>query len=132
MLAVAVAPRSWQMLCIPSTIRCNVSFMTPNSANLARPRSSKVVRTATTIGEQLSAWRKLQGLTAQQVADRAGVGRAVVSRIESGDLGVRFGSVLEVARALGILDRLVEATDPYETDLGRARADEILPRRVRT
>jgi hypothetical protein len=36
-----------------------------------------------------------------------------------------------VARALGVLDRVVGAFDPYETDLGRARADEVLPKRVR-
>jgi hypothetical protein len=30
-----------------------------------------------------------------------------------------------------VLDAIVTATDPYETDLGRARADERLPKRVR-
>jgi hypothetical protein len=39
---------------------------------------------------------------------------------------------LGVARALGILEAIVTATDPYETDLGRARADEVLPKRVRS
>lgn len=38
---------------------------------------------------------------------------------------------LKVSRALGQLDRVVEALDPYETDLGRARADWNLPQRVR-
>jgi hypothetical protein len=38
---------------------------------------------------------------------------------------------LSVARALGVLDAVVTALDPYETDLGRARADEALPKRVR-
>ncbi len=98
---------------------------------MARPTSVRVVRSAEAIGAQLSAWRRLEGLTAQQVADRAGITRATVAKVEAGDPGVRFGAVLGVARALGVLDRVVEATDPYETDLGRARADEILPRRVR-
>src|SRR6185312_5708036 len=35
------------------------------------PTSPKTRRTAVTIGGQLTTWRKLQGLTAQQVADRA-------------------------------------------------------------
>jgi hypothetical protein len=30
-----------------------------------------------------------------------------------------------------VLDQLVRSLDPYETELGRARADEILPQRVR-
>jgi hypothetical protein len=32
---------------------------------------------------------------------------------------------------LGVLDLLVPALDPYETELGRARADQALPQRVR-
>ncbi|WP_029146206.1 helix-turn-helix domain-containing protein [Microbacterium luticocti] len=99
---------------------------------MIRPPAAKVVRSAATIGEQLGAWRRLQGLTAQQVAERAGVGRATITKIEAGDLGVGFGAVLAVARALDVLDRIVTATDPYETDLGRARADQILPKRVRS
>ncbi|WP_417562169.1 helix-turn-helix domain-containing protein [Microbacterium sp.] len=97
----------------------------------SRPPSPRVTRSAATIGEQLGAWRRLQGLTAQQVADRAGVSRGTITKIEAGDLGVRFGAVLAVARSLDVLDAVVKATDPYETDLGRARADQVLPKRVR-
>jgi len=83
------------------------------------------------IGEQVAAWRKLLGLTAAQVADRAGIARGTLTRIEHGDGGASLSAFLSVANALGQLDRVVDATDPYETDLGRARADEILPQRVR-
>jgi len=44
---------------------------------------------------------------------------------------VSIENLLRVLRALGILDTLPRALDPYETDLGRLRADEQLPRRVR-
>jgi hypothetical protein len=44
---------------------------------------------------------------------------------------VRLDVFLNVAGALGQLDNVVNATDPYETPLGRARADEALPQRVR-
>ncbi|WP_205650279.1 helix-turn-helix domain-containing protein [Actinoplanes solisilvae] len=83
------------------------------------------------IGEQFAAWRKLQGLTAVQVSERAGISRNTLRRIETGDTGVGMQAFLGVARALGVLDAVVKATDPYETDLGRARADEVLPERVR-
>ena len=98
---------------------------------MSRPVSFRVVAAAVSIGEQLSAWRKLQGLTAAQVAERAGIARNTLRRIEVGDAGVNLQAFLSVARALGVLDAIVAATDPYETDLGRARADEILPKRVR-
>lgn len=83
------------------------------------------------IGGQVTAWRKLQSLTAEQVADRAGVSRDTLRKLEHGEVTVGFDVFLNVARVLGTLDRVVEALDPYETDLGRARADQALPKRVR-
>ncbi|WP_344032117.1 helix-turn-helix transcriptional regulator [Paeniglutamicibacter psychrophenolicus] len=95
------------------------------------PTSPKTRRTAATIGDQLTTWRKLQGLTAQQVADRARISRTTLRKIEHGSLGVGFEAFLDVARALGLSPQLTTAFDPYETDMGRARADEMLPQRVR-
>jgi transcriptional regulator with XRE-family HTH domain len=83
------------------------------------------------MGAHLTTWRKLQQLTAEQVAERAGIDRGTLRRLEKGDAGVSLGVALNVARAVGQLDRLVDALDPYETDLGRARADQTLPARVR-
>jgi transcriptional regulator with XRE-family HTH domain len=96
----------------------------------SRPPLRKSRDAAVTIGGQLVVWRKLLNLTAEQVADRAGIARGTLRRIETGDAGVNFQAVLSVATALGILQHIVKATDPYETDLGRARADQVLPKRV--
>src|SRR3984957_3525399 len=82
------------------------------------------------IGEELATWRRLRRLTAAQVADRAGVSRHTVMRLENGQ-GASMESVLRVARALGVLDSLVAALDPYATDEGRLRSEEALPERVR-
>ena len=82
------------------------------------------------IGADLATWRRLRRLTAVQVADRAGVSRHTVMRIESG-AGASLDSVLRVARALGVLDQLVSAFDPYATDVGRLRSEQALPQRVR-
>jgi transcriptional regulator with XRE-family HTH domain len=82
------------------------------------------------IGEHLATWRKLRQLTAAQVADRAGISRYTVMRLESGE-GVSMENLLRVARALGVLDMVVTALDPYATDWGRLRAQEALPERVR-
>ncbi|KIA73430.1 hypothetical protein ANMWB30_23570 [Arthrobacter sp. MWB30] len=70
-------------------------------------------------------------MTAQQVADRAGINRNTLRKIEHGELGVGFEAFLEVARVLGLGGALNTAFDPYETDFGRARADQQLPERVR-
>lgn len=82
------------------------------------------------MGEDLSTWRKLRGLTAAEVADRAGLAAKTVLRLESGQ-GATLENALRVARALGVLHSLTEALDPYATDVGRLRADEALPMRVR-
>jgi transcriptional regulator with XRE-family HTH domain len=81
--------------------------------------------------DDVSAWRKLRGLTQAQVADRAGVGANTVRRLEDGEGGVSLENVLRVLRALGVMDALLTALDPYESDIGRLRADEQLPQRVR-
>jgi transcriptional regulator with XRE-family HTH domain len=91
----------------------------------------RVKRAATDIGTQLTAWRKLQNLTAQQVAERANIGLSTLRRVEHGDPGVTLETLLGVLRALGALDRMVDALDPYTTDLGRTRASTVLPQRIR-
>lgn len=96
-----------------------------------RPVPAKTRLGAQRIGAHLAAWRKLQSLTAQQVAERAGVSRVTLRNLENGETTVGLDVFLNVARVLGTLDRVVDALDPYETDLGRARADQILPKRVR-
>lgn len=82
------------------------------------------------IGEDLATWRRLRRLTAAQVADRAGISRYTVMRLENGE-GATMENLLRVARALGVLNQLVEAVDPYKTDVGRLRSEEALPERVR-
>ena len=89
-----------------------------------------VATTLKTIGEDLTTWRKLRQLTARQVADRAGISISTVLRLESGKSS-SLESLIRVARALGIHEELKIALDPYSTDIGRLRADEALPRRVR-
>lgn len=98
---------------------------------MAGRSSTRTVQAARQIGKNIATWRKLQGLTSEQLAERAGVSRVTVSKLEHGDLGVGLGVLLEVMRGLGQLDSMVTATDPFETDLGRIRSGQAIPRRVR-
>lgn len=84
------------------------------------------------LAEDLAVWRKLRGLTQAQLADRSGVGLATLARLEKGEGGASVENLLKVLRALGILDNALKALDPYETDVGRLRADQDLPQRVRS
>jgi len=98
---------------------------------VAGPLPVKVARAAREVGKDFAGWRKILGLTAEQVAERADISRVTLRKLEQGDPTVGFHVVLRVARALGILDTLTEAVDPLGTDLGRARAALIDRRRVR-
>ena len=98
---------------------------------MSRPTAHKVIAANKELGEHLRTWRKLLNLTLAQVADRAGIARSTLQRIEKGDGGESIQAVLSTSRALGILDAIVDAADPYETDFGRARADMTLPKRIR-
>jgi transcriptional regulator with XRE-family HTH domain len=93
--------------------------------------SSDVKRTAKDIGSNLRTWRILMDLTAQQVSERAGISRVTYSKLENGDFSVSSNTLLAVHRGLGRLKNVEAATDPYTSDLGRIRADQVLPKRVR-
>jgi transcriptional regulator with XRE-family HTH domain len=98
---------------------------------MARTQTPAAVsRSLREIGEDLGTWRKLRQLTAAEAADRAGVSVNTVLRLESGE-GATLENLLRITRALGVLDALTNALDPYATDVGRLRADEALPERVR-
>jgi transcriptional regulator with XRE-family HTH domain len=90
-----------------------------------------VARALRVLGTHVSDWRKLQRLTAAQVAERAGISRDTLRAIEQGKGTASTENLLRVLRILGILDGVVAAADPYRTDVGRLRVDEILPKRVR-
>jgi len=82
-------------------------------------------------GESLKTWRILYELKATQVAERAGISLGTLHKIEKGDPTISTAAFLEVVRSLGLLDKLTESLDPLNSDLGRARVNENLPRRIR-
>lgn len=98
---------------------------------MPRPTPAPVRRSLRVLGDEVGTWRKLRGLTQDQLADRSGVHRQTVARIEKGDGGASIESLMRVLRGLGLLDTFTESLDPYESDVGRMRSDEQLPRRVR-
>ncbi len=85
----------------------------------------------TALGERLRAARLRRNLTQRQLAERAGVGRMTVQRIEEGESG-SLTSLVRILRALGELgelERLLPAAGP--TPLEEARAQRRPRRRAR-
>jgi len=83
------------------------------------------------LGALIRAARKERKMTAQEVAERAGVSRGLVQRIEKGDLKCEIGAAFEIATIVGI--RLFDADDSALR--GRMRQTEeklaLLPKSVR-
>lgn len=57
------------------------------------------------LGERLARMRLDQRLTQAALAERAGVAKRTVERLESGEVATQLSGFLRVCRALGVLDR---------------------------
>lgn len=82
-------------------------------------------------GKLIRVGRAERGLTAQELADRAGISRTTLSSIEKGAPGPEIGIVFEVASIVGV--RLFDP-DERTLRLHNARLDDklsLLPRSVR-
>jgi transcriptional regulator with XRE-family HTH domain len=96
-----------------------------------RRTPTSVARALRELGEHAATWRKLQRLPAATVAARAGISRSTLYEIEHGSGKASTENLFRVLNVLGILRPIVSAADPYTTDVGKLRADEVLPERVR-
>ena len=83
------------------------------------------------LGGLIRAARKERKLTAQEVADRAGISRGLLQRIEKGDLKCEIGAVFEVATIVGV--KLFDADETTLTKHIRQTEDKLalLPKSVR-
>lgn len=82
------------------------------------------------IANNLSLARRQQRITVDLLADSAGISVPTLRRLLNEGVG-SLESYLRVASILGLLEGAVRATDPLNTPMGRLRADEDTPQRVR-
>lgn len=90
----------------------------------------KNLRILKQVGEQLQLARLRRKLSAEQMAERTGLGRKTIYHIEQGSPSVAFGNYLQVLFVLGLASDLllIAAADP----LGRKLQDAAIltPRRA--
>jgi transcriptional regulator with XRE-family HTH domain len=60
------------------------------------------------IGLRIASLRKMQGMNITQLADRAGIQRAHLSRIEAGKYAVTIETIEAIAQALGMTLDIVD------------------------
>ena len=71
------------------------------------------------IGQRITALRKLNGISQHELADRAGLTRQHIGRIEKGELvSVAYVTIQQIAEALGMT---VDIIDPKLADLAPLR-----------
>lgn len=80
------------------------------------------------LGEDLRLARLRRQLTAEVVAERAGISRATLVKIEAGDPSVAMGSYFQVLRVLGLEKGISSLAS--DDEMGRKLQDlELRPRR---
>ena len=93
-------------------------------ANTSPVLFPKLQRILSEMGENIKLARLRRRLSSEQVAERAGIGRSTLVKIEQGHPGVGIGNHLNVLRVLGLeQDFLLLAKDD---ELGRKLQDAQL------
>lgn len=71
---------------------------------MQKPRtwSRHTQQAASLLGELIRLQRKQRGWSEQELAQRAGISRATLQKIENGDLGCAIGSAFEAAVLAGV------------------------------
>jgi transcriptional regulator with XRE-family HTH domain len=93
---------------------------------MAQRRSVRQKRLLEEFGANIRRWRKVNGMSASSLAERAFVTRETLRNIEAGTGTPRLESLFAVLAIIGIADAIVTASDPYKNDAARPRIDEIL------
>lgn len=95
--------------------------------SVVHPRVERGLRK---LGEDISLARRARRMSAQDFADRCGISRATLHRLESGDPGVGIKTLAVALHALGRLDALVDLADPMHDAVTMMQLREAVPRRV--
>ena len=83
------------------------------------------------LGQDLRDARKRRRIPMSLAAERAGISRATLDKIEKGDGGVSLGAYAKILFILGMIQRLNELADSRFDEMGLGLEAENLPKRIR-
>jgi transcriptional regulator with XRE-family HTH domain len=90
-----------------------------------------VKRALTKLGADIRDARRRRRIPTALMAERAGISRMTLHKIERGDSGVSMGSYATVLFVLGMAGRLNDLADPRYDEVGLSLEEEFLPKRIR-
>jgi transcriptional regulator with XRE-family HTH domain len=83
------------------------------------------------MGQDISDARRRRRITMELMAQRAGISRGTLSKIEKGDAATALGNYASVLFVLGMTNRLSDLVDANHDLTGRQLEEENLPKRIR-
>ena len=99
----------------------------PRSKALPLP----VERALTRLGADIRDARRRRRIPTATMAERAGISRTTLHKVERGDPGVSLGTCATVLFVLGLEERIAELADPRNDAVGLDLEAEALPKRIR-
>jgi transcriptional regulator with XRE-family HTH domain len=96
-----------------------------------RARPIPVERALRALGSDIRDARRRRRIPTTLLAERAGLSRTTLARVEKGDPSTTVGSYATVLFVLGLIDRLASLADPGQDRIGLALEEERLPKRIR-
>lgn len=91
-----------------------------------------VIKALRKMGQDINDARRRRRITIELMAERAGLSRATIGKIEKGDPTTSMGGYASVLFVLGMEGSLCDLVDSVHDLVGRRLEDEKLPQRVRT
>jgi transcriptional regulator with XRE-family HTH domain len=97
----------------------------------ALPLPNPVLRAIRTLGSDLHDARRRRRIPTALMAERAGISRTTLNKVEKGDPGVSMGVYATVLFVLGLTERITELAAAPRDAVGLALDEERLPKRIR-
>ena len=90
-----------------------------------------VMKALRKLGQDINDARRRRRITIELMAERAGLSRSTIGKIENGDPTASMGGYAAVLFVLGMQERLSDLVDSMHDHIGRRLEDENLPQRIR-
>lgn len=103
----------------------------PVSRLAENPMPLPVERALVAAGDDLALARRRRGISTSSMAERAGISKKTLYRLEQGDPGVSWGAVIRVLNILNLLPELSKALNTTNDALGLALMNKAVAKRIR-